>query len=142
VSPRRLLARLRTAREKRREPLPTPGRGMWCASGVLAPALSEGALGATVRHSRPTSCRQPEHRSHQTRSAAAASFARCIIVETFFIGKVAARGRATMPDKAGAYCEEKKELFGLVLVQIRCTPVVPLVSSKSIMGVVDFLRCL
>jgi hypothetical protein len=79
---------------------------VWCASGVLAPALSEGALGATVRRSRPTPCRQPEHRSHQTRSAAAASFARCIIVESFFIGKVAARGRATKPDKAGANGEE------------------------------------
>jgi hypothetical protein len=54
---------------------PAPGHDMWSGSGVLAPGLSEGAPRATVRRSRPTSCRQPEHHSRQTRSAAAASFA-------------------------------------------------------------------
>ena len=72
----------------------------------------------------------------------AASFARCIIVENIFIGKVAARGRATKPDKAGANCEEKKGLFGLALVQVRRTPVVPLALSKSILEAADFLRFL
>ncbi len=59
------------------------GEGMSFVPGVFAPALSEGARGATVRRSRPTPCRQPEHRSHQTRSAAAARFARCIIEDSY-----------------------------------------------------------
>jgi hypothetical protein len=71
----------------------------------------------------------------------AASFARCIIVESFFIGKVAARGRATKPDKAGVNCKEQKELFGLAMVQVRRTPVVPLTWSKSILEMADFFRC-
>jgi hypothetical protein len=79
----------------------------------------------TVRRSRPTPCRQPEHRSHQTRSAAAASFARCIIVNSYYRQSGGA-GSGGLPDKAGANCKEKRELFGLVLVQVRRTPVVPL----------------
>jgi hypothetical protein len=35
-------------------------------------------------------------------------------------------GSGGLPDKAGAYCKEQKELFGLVMVQVRRTPVVPL----------------
>jgi hypothetical protein len=67
--------------------------GMWFATGVLAPALSEPKARSRaparrlcdgVRRSRPTPCRQPEHRSHQTRSAAAASFARCIIEDSYY----------------------------------------------------------
>ena len=102
--------------------------GMWFATCVLAPALSEGALGATVRRSRPTPCRQPEHRSHQTRSAVAASFARCIIVDSYYWQSGGA-GSGSSPDKAGANCKEKKELFGLVMVQVRRTPVVPVARS-------------
>ena len=43
---------------------PALGNGALFISDVLAPGLSEGAPRATVRRSRPTSCRQPEHRSH------------------------------------------------------------------------------
>ncbi len=55
---------------------------------LSAPALSEPKARSRVptrrlcdgvRRRRPTSCRPPEHPSRQTRSAAAASFARCII---------------------------------------------------------------
>ena len=97
-------------------------RGRWCASGVLAPALSEPKARSRaparrlcdgVRRSRPTPRRQPEHRSHQTRSAAAASFARCIMVKVFYRQSGGA-GSGGSPDKAGAYCEELKGLFGLV----------------------------
>ena len=95
---------------------------MWSVSGVFAPALSEpkarSRAGARrlcdgVRRSRPTSCRQPEHRSHQTRSAAAASFARCII-ENIFYRQSGGAGSGGSPDKAGAYCEELTGLFGLM----------------------------
>src|SRR5580704_15038724 len=108
----------------RSEQQPALGIGPWFATGVLAPALSEGALGATVRRSRPTPCRQPEHRSHQMRSAAAASFARCIIEDSYYRQSGGA-GSGGSPDKAGANCKDQKELFGLVRVQVRRTPVVP-----------------
>lgn len=128
---------------------PATGHGAWFASGVLAPALSEPKARSRaparrlcdgVRRSRPTPCRQPEHRSHQTRSAAATSFATCII-ENAILGKVAARGRATSPTKRGRIVR-KKELSGLALVQVRRTPVVPLIWSKSIFGIGRFLAML
>ena len=78
-----------------------------------APALSEGALGATVRRSRPTSCRQPEHRSRRTRSAAAASFARCIIVKIYYRQSGGAKS-GDEPDKAGANIRGVMSACGLV----------------------------
>ncbi len=36
---------------------PALGHGVWCASGVLAPALSEGALGATAAPMSPPDIR-------------------------------------------------------------------------------------
>jgi hypothetical protein len=111
----------------------TLGHGMSFAAGVLAPALSEPKARSRaparrlcdgVRRSRPTPCRQPEHRSHQTRSAAAASFARCII-ENIYCRQSGGAGSGGSPDKAGANCKDRKELSGLVMVQVRRTPVVP-----------------
>jgi hypothetical protein len=110
-----------------------PASGESCASGVLAPALSEPKARSRaparrlcdgVRRSRPTPCRQPEHRSHQTRSAAAASFARCIIEDSYYRQSGGA-GSGARPTKRGANCKDRRERFGLVMVQVRRTPVVP-----------------
>jgi hypothetical protein len=69
---------------------PSLSYGMSVPARVLAPALSEPKARSRaparrlcdgVRRSRPTPCRQPEHRRREPRSAAAASFARCIIVK-------------------------------------------------------------
>ena len=99
---------------------PALGHGMWFASGVLRPrfvgapkqgaASQRGDYATGVRRSRPTPCRQPEHRSHQTRSAAAASFARCIIVDSYYRQSGGA-GSGGSPDKAGANCKEVKRTF-------------------------------
>jgi len=59
----------------------------------------------------------------KTRSAAAASFARCIIVDSYYRQSGGA-GSGGEPDKAGANCKEQKEFFGSVRVQVRCTPFV------------------
>ncbi len=95
----------------------------WCPV-FLAPALSEGALGATVRRSRPTSCRQPEHRSdNEERSGR--QLCQVHKCEKLFIGKVAARSRATSPTKRGRPYEASRVLVDRPRVQVRCTPVVP-----------------
>src|ERR1700686_970323 len=103
---------------------------MWFASGVLAPALSEPKARSRaparrlcdgVRRSRPTPCRQPEHRSHQTRSAAAASFARCIIVDSNY-GQSGGAESGGSPDKAGANGEMLRGVFvshAVAKVQVR-----------------------
>ena len=73
----------------------------------------------------------------KTRSAAAASFARCIIVNSYYRQSGGA-GSGGSPDKAGAYCKDQKERFGLVMVQVRRTPVVPLMLSDSILVIDRF----
>jgi hypothetical protein len=116
-----LISSRRRPRELMRGAL-RPASARSFASDVLAPALSEPKARSRaparrrcdgVRCSRPTPCRQPEHRSRQTRSAAAASFARCII-EDIYYRQSGGAGSGGSPDKAGAYCEELKGLFGLV----------------------------
>ena len=113
--------------------------GMSFGSGVLAPALSEPKARSRaparrlcdgVRRSRPTPCRQPEHRSHQTRSAAAASFARCIIVKVYYRQSGGA-GSGGSPDKAGAYCEELQRTFWFGAKSKGYKSVVPLLYRLS-----------
>jgi hypothetical protein len=48
----------------------------------LPPLCRRERLARPSGAARPTPCRQPEHRRHQMRSAAAASFARCIIEDS------------------------------------------------------------
>ena len=90
---------------------------MWCQN-VSAWCFRPRFVGAQSKEPRPSAATMrrrtakpadpvptAEHTSDK-RGAQAASFARCIIVESYSMGKVAARGRAVEPDKAGANSEE------------------------------------
>jgi hypothetical protein len=94
--------------------------GMWFATGVLAPALSEPKARSRaparrlcdgVRRSRPTPCRQPEHRSRADEERSGRQLCQMRNCGQLLIGKVAARGRAVEPDKAGATNEELRGVF-------------------------------
>jgi hypothetical protein len=70
----------------------------------------------------------------------AASFARCIIEDSYYRQSGGA-GSGDKPDKAGANCKDRKEPFDVLRVQVRRTPVVPVVWPLSIVVIDGFCRC-
>jgi hypothetical protein len=89
---------------------PALSHGMWFASSVLAPALSEGARGATVRRAGRLRAASPSTAVVETRSAAAASFARCIMVDSYCRQSGGAKSGGS-PDKAGATNKKLRGVF-------------------------------
>ena len=74
---------------------------MWFSNRVLRPRFVGGSA-ARDRPAQPADyVRQPEHRSLRTRSAAAASFAGCIIEDSYYRQSGGAKSGGS-PDKAGA----------------------------------------